>query len=69
MKTEVVYNEFFELIYLMKRKEVCLTDEEFVIFMYMSNLRKAKMTEKEKENLKKTTEYLNKLLDENYEDL
>ena len=53
----------------MKRKEDCLTDDELIIFMYMFNLRKAKMTEKEKDIVKKKTEYLNKLLDEYYESL
>lgn len=69
MKTEVVHNEYFELIFFMKRKEDCLTDDELIIFMYMFNLRKAKMTEKEKDIVKKKTEYLNKLLDEYYESL
>ena len=69
MNTEVVYNEYFELIFFMKRKEDCLTDDELIIFMYMFNLRKAKMTEKEKEIVEKKTVYLNKLLDEYYETL
>lgn len=55
MNTEVVYNECFELIYFMKRKEDCLTDDELIIFMYMFNLRKAKMTDREKDIVKKKT--------------
>lgn len=69
MDIKDVYNEYFELIHLMKRKEGCLTDDEFIIFMYMFNLRKANMNEKEKENSKKKTEYLYKLLNEYYEKL
>ena len=69
MNNEVVYNDFFELIFFMKRKDEYLTDDEYIIFMYMFNLRKTKMTEKEKENVKKKTVYLNKLLDEYYETL
>ena len=64
---EVIYNEYFELIHLMKRKEVCMTDDELIIFMYMFELRKAKMNEKENKKLKEKTEYLRRLLDENYE--
>ena len=66
MNNGMIYNEYFELIHLMKRKQDCLTDDELIIFEYMFNLRKAKMTEKEKDNLKKNTVYLKKLLDEYY---
>ena len=51
----------------MKRKDGFLTDDEYIIFMCIFELRKAKMNEKETKKLNEKTEYLKKLLDENYE--
>ena len=66
---QVIYNEYFELIYFMKKKDGYLTDEEYMIFQYMFELRKSKMNEEEMDKLKKKTEYLNQLLDDYYESL
>ena len=63
----MIYNEYFELIHLMKRKQDCLTDDELIIFEYMFDLLKAKMNEIEKIKLKEKTKNLKRLLEENYE--
>lgn len=63
----MIYNEYFELIHLMKRKQDCLTDDELIIFEYMFDLMKAKMNENEKMKLKEKTKNLKRLLEENYE--
>ena len=67
MNKGMIYNEYFELIHLMKRKQDCLTDDELIIFEYMFDLMKAKMNENEKMKLKEKTKNLKRLLEENYE--
>jgi hypothetical protein len=61
------YNEDFEMIYLIKRKEDILTDEELIVYTYMFKLRINKLDMEEKQILQKKTEELIKLLDRVYE--
>jgi hypothetical protein len=63
------YNEDFEMIYLIKRKEDILTDEELIVYTYMFKLRINKLDMEEKQKLQKKTEELIKLLDRVYENL
>lgn len=51
----------------MKRKNECMTDDEYIAFMYMFELRKAKMDYIEKIKLKDRAEYLKIILDSNYD--
>ena len=51
----------------MKRKNECMTDDEYIAFMYMFELRKAKMDNIEKIKLKDRAEYLKIILDSNYD--
>ena len=55
------------MVYLMKRKNECMTDDEYIAFMYMFELRKAKMDNIEKIKLKDRAEYLKIILDSNYD--
>jgi hypothetical protein len=61
------YNEDFEMIYLIKRKEDILTDEELIVYTYMFKLRINKLDMEEKQKLQKKTEELIKLLDRVYD--
>jgi SHS2 domain-containing protein len=54
---------------MLKRKEEILTNEELAVLMYMFNLRLKRLGTKEKVEIRKQIEDLNKLLDRVYDSL
>ena len=61
------YNEYFEMIHFLKRKEDILSDEELIVFAYMFKLRVDKLETEEKTVLQKKIDYFKKLLDRVYD--
>ena len=57
------------MVFLMKRKNEYMTDDEYIVFQYMFELRKKKMNMIEKVKLMDKTENITRVLDEYYDGL
>jgi hypothetical protein len=66
---KIEHNDLFEMIYFMKKRDDLLSNEEFIVYEYMFQLRIAKMNEDEKVKLETMKNNLTVLLERVYEKL